>query len=131
MKTITYPVHPINQIGECRPQKTLRTLENRFKKIDSERCDNFKYALFNKYGFELFFNHLSLRCRRKSTIIKTNLSFERWSEIFGDTVLTASMVGRLTNRTLYNNHEQKILQGNRNKINDRKMKNTLYASQPP
>jgi len=131
MKNIPYPVHPINQTGECRPQKTLRILENRFKKFDSQKRDDFKYAFLTSTASSYFFNHLSLRCRRKSAIITTNLSFERWSEIFGDTVLTASMVGRLTNRTLYNNHEQKILQGKGNKINDRKMKNTLYYSQPP
>jgi DNA replication protein DnaC len=41
---------------------------------------------------------LSLRCGRKSTIITTNLSFDRWKEIFGDPVLTAAMVDRLTHK---------------------------------
>ena len=35
---------------------------------------------------------------RKSTIIATNLSFDRWSEIFLDPILTAAMVNRLTHR---------------------------------
>ncbi len=91
MKNISYRVQPLNQIGECRSQKTLRTLENRFEKFDSVKCDEFKHAFFDKYGFELFFNHLSLRCARKSTII-INLSFERCREILGDIVLTAAMV---------------------------------------
>ena len=99
MKNIPYPVQPLNKIGECRSQKTLRTLENRFEKFDFVICDEFKYAFFDKYSFELFFNHLSLRCGRKSIIITTNRSFERWSEIFGDIVLTAAMVDRLTHRT--------------------------------
>ena len=30
--------------------------------------------------------------------ITTNLSFDKWSEIFGDTVITASMVDRLTHK---------------------------------
>lgn len=99
MKNIPYPVQPLNHIGECRSQKTLRTLENRFEKFDSVICDEFKDAFFDKYSFKLFFNHLSLRCGRKSAIITTNLSFERWSEIFRDIVLTAAMVDRLTHRT--------------------------------
>lgn len=90
----------LTQIRECRSQKTLRTLENRFEKFDLVICDEFGYISFDKDGAELLFNHLSLRCGRKSTIITTNLSFERWSEIFGDTVLTAAMVDRLTHRAL-------------------------------
>lgn len=88
----------LTQIRESRSQKTLRMLENRFEKFDLVICDEFGYVSFDKEGAELLFNHLSLRCGRKSTIITTNLSFDRWSEIFGDTVLTAAMVDRLTHR---------------------------------
>jgi DNA replication protein DnaC len=88
----------LTQIRECRSQRTLRTLENRFEKFDLVICDEFWYVSFDKDGAELLFNHLSLRCGRKSTIITTNLSFDRWGEIFGDTVLTAAMVDRLTHR---------------------------------
>jgi len=109
MKNIPYSVQPLTKIRECRSQKTLRTLENRFEKFDSVRCDEFKYVSFDKYDSELFFNHLSLRCVRKSTIITTNRSFERWSEIFGDIVLTAAMVDRLTRHTLIINMNGKSL----------------------
>ena len=40
----------------------------------------------------------SLRAGRKSTIITTNLGFDRWEEIFGDQVLTAALVDRLTHK---------------------------------
>jgi DNA replication protein DnaC len=86
----------LTQIRESRSQKILRALENRFEKYDLVICDEFGYISFDKEGAELLFNHLSLRCGRKSTIITTNLSFDRWNEIFGDTVLTAAMVDRLT-----------------------------------
>ena len=86
----------LTQIRECRSQRTLRTLENRFEKFDLVICDEFGYISFDKEGAELLFSHLSLRCGRKSTIITTNLSFDRWKEIFGDPVLTAAMVDRLT-----------------------------------
>ena len=90
----------LTQIRESRSQKMLRTLENRFEKFDLVICDEFGYVSFDKEGAEMLFSHLSLRCGRKSTIITTNLSFERWNEIFGDTVLTAAMVDRLTHRAL-------------------------------
>lgn len=90
----------LTQVRESRSQKMLRTLESRFEKFDLVVCDEFGYISFDKEGAELLFNHLSLRCGRKSTIITTNLSFDRWSEIFGDTVLTAAMVDRLTHRSI-------------------------------
>lgn len=88
----------ITQIKESRSQKTLKTLESKFEKYDLVICDEFGYISFDKEGAELLFSHLSLRAGRKSTIITTNLSFDRWSEIFGDPILTAAMVDRLTHK---------------------------------
>ncbi|HQA59205.1 MAG TPA: ATP-binding protein, partial [Acetivibrio sp.] len=51
-------------------------------------CDEFGYVSFDKQGAELLFNHLSLRTGRKSTIITTNLGFDRREEVFGDTPKT-------------------------------------------
>ena len=78
----------------------LRTLESRFEKYDLVVCDEFGYVSFDKEAAELLFTHLSLRAGRKSTIITTNLSFDRWTEIFGDEVLTAAIVDRLTHKAI-------------------------------
>ncbi len=88
----------ITLIRESRSEKMLRNLENRFEKYDLVICDEFGYISFDKEASELLFTHLSLRAGRKSTIITTNLSFDRWSEIFVDPVLTAAMVDRLTHK---------------------------------
>lgn len=88
----------ITKIKECRSEKTLKQLENQFEKYDLVICDEFGYISFDKEGAELLFSHLSLRAGIKSTIITTNLSFDRWDEIFGDTILTAAMVDRLTHK---------------------------------
>jgi DNA replication protein DnaC len=88
----------ITQLKESRSEKTLRSFENRFEKYDLVICDEFGYISFDKEGAELLFTHLSLRAGRKSTIITTNLSFDRWHELFGDPVLTAAMVDRLTHK---------------------------------
>ena len=61
-------------------------------------CDEFGYISFNKEGAEALFNHISLRAGRKSTIITTNLSFDRWNEIFVDPILASAMVDRLTHK---------------------------------
>ncbi len=88
----------LTQLRESQSERTLRQLELRFEKYDLVICDEFGYVSFDKTGAELLFNHLSLRAGRKSTIITTNLGFDRWEEIFGDAVLTAALVDRLTHK---------------------------------
>ncbi len=90
----------LTQIHESRSNKQLRLLESRFEKYDLVICDEFGYISFDQQAAELLFSHLSLRAGRKSTIITTNLSFDRWTEIFGDEVLTAAMVDRLTHKAI-------------------------------
>jgi len=98
-KVLFTTIHKLlTQIRESHSQRTLKVLEARFEKYDLVICDEFGYVSFDKQGSELLFNHLSLRAGRKSTIITTNLGFERWEEIFGDPVLTAALVDRLTHK---------------------------------
>ena len=88
----------ITQLKESRSSRTLKSAENKFEKYDLVILDELGYISFDKEGAELLFTNLSLRAGRKSTIITTNLSFDRWSEIFHDPVLTAAMVDRLTHK---------------------------------
>jgi len=95
---ITIPLL-INQLKEARGQSVLRSFELRFEKYDLVIADELGYISFDKEGSELLFTHLSLRAGRKSTIITTNLSFDRWGEIFSDPVMTAAMIDRLTHKS--------------------------------
>ena len=98
-KVLFTTVHRLlTQLREAHAERTLRQVEAQFEKYDLVICDEFGYVSFDKQGAELLFNHLSLRTGRKSTIITTNLGFDRWEEIFGDPVLTAALVDRLTHK---------------------------------
>lgn len=88
----------LTQLRETHSDKMLRQTELRFEKYDLVICDEFGYVSFDKQGAELLFTHLSIRAGRKSTIITTNLSFDRWNEIFGDPVLTSALTDRLTHK---------------------------------
>ena len=88
----------ITTLKECNSQKTLRYFESRFEKYDLVIADELGYISFDKEGSELLFTNLSLRASRKSIIITTNLSFDRWEEVFGDPVITSAMVDRLTHK---------------------------------
>jgi len=89
----------INQLKESRSQQILTRMEGKFEKYDLVIADELGYISFDKEGSELLFTHLSLRAGRKSTIITTNLSFDRWEEIFSDAVMTAAMIDRLTHKS--------------------------------
>jgi DNA replication protein DnaC len=89
----------INRLKETRSQKSLLILERQFEKYDLIIADELGYISFDKEGSELLFTHLSLRAERKSTIITTNLSFDRWEEIFKDPIMTNAMIDRLTHKS--------------------------------
>lgn len=89
----------LTQIRESHSSRTLRSLELKFEKYDLVICDEFGYISFDKPGAEMLFNHLSLRTGIKSTIITSNLAFDKWNDVFGnDTVLTAALLDRLTHK---------------------------------
>lgn len=88
----------INQLKESRSERTLRSFGLKFEKYDLVIIDELGYISFDKEGAELLFTHLSLRAGRAATIITSNLSFDRWEEVFHDPVLTAALTDRLTHR---------------------------------
>ena len=99
-KNVLYITVP-NLITELKESMTLNQLSNYKKKFinyDLVILDELGYITFDKQGSELLFNLLSMRNETKSIIITTNLTFNRWQEIFNDPTLTAAMVDRLTHK---------------------------------
>lgn len=88
----------VNQLKESRSARTLRSFELKFEKYDLVIIDELGYISFDKEGAELLFTHLSLRAGRAATIITSNLTFERWEEVFHDPILTSALTDRLTHR---------------------------------
>jgi len=89
----------ITQLKELKSTKSLRGYQNKLSKYDLVILDEFGYISSDKEGAELLFTNISLRAGQKSTIITTNLSFDRWGEIFGDPVMTAAMTDMLTHKS--------------------------------
>jgi DNA replication protein DnaC len=90
----------VTTLKESNSAKTLRYFENRFEKYDLVVTDELGYTSFDREETDLLFNNLSLRAARKSTIITSNLSFERWIEVFGDPTVTSAMIDRLTYKAI-------------------------------
>lgn len=89
----------ITQLKELKSSRSLRSYQNKFSKYDLVILDEFGFISSDKEGAELLFTNLSIRTGRKSTIITTNLSFDRWNEILVDPVMTAALTDRLTHKS--------------------------------
>lgn len=87
------------KLKEAKNERTLITLKKKFEKYQLIVLDELGYISFDKEGAELLFNLISTRTENASTIFTTNLSFDRWDEIFHDKVLTTAMVDRITHQS--------------------------------
>ena len=86
----------VTELKENNSERHLQAFQKRFARYDLVIADELGYISFDREGADLLFTCLSLRSASKSIIITSNLTFERWSEIFGDPAITGAMVDRLT-----------------------------------
>lgn len=88
----------INELMEAREEKSLQRLLQRYARYDLLILDELGYIPFSKEGGELLFQVLAERHERGSVMITTNLGFADWTQVFGDPVITAALLDRLTHK---------------------------------
>lgn len=86
------------ELKEAMSKSYLNIYKRRFEKFDLIILDELGYVSFDKEGCEILFNLLSNRNDKGSVIITTNLTFNRWEEIFKDAMLTGAIVDRLAHK---------------------------------
>ena len=57
--------------------------------------DEIGYLPISRTGAMLFFQLMTRRHERASTVLTSNKGFEEWGEIFGDDVMAAALIDRL------------------------------------
>lgn len=96
----------INQLVAAKQDHTLLKKLKFYQSQDLLICDEIGYLPLGRQGSNLFFQVISARHEKKSTIITTNLPFAKWGNIFdGATVATA-----IADRLVYNS-EILIMEG--------------------
>ena len=90
----------ITELKESKDANKLRNFQRRIEKYDLVIADELGYVSFDREGADLLFTCLSLRAISKSTIVTSNLTFDRWDEVFGDPAITSAMVDRLTYKAI-------------------------------
>lgn len=61
--------------------------------------DEIGYLPIDKIGSNLFFQLISKRYENKSTIITTNQTFDKWSQVFGDATVANAILDRLVHHS--------------------------------
>lgn len=87
------------QIREAMSQNQILRYKRRFESYDLVILDELGFVSFDQASGEILFNLLSSRNQKGSTIITSNLSVDKWNEIFHDQVMTTAIVDRLAYRS--------------------------------
>jgi DNA replication protein DnaC len=87
-----------NELIEARDEKTLGRVIKRYAGYGLLIIDELGYVPLSKEGAELIFQVLAERHERRSVIITTNLGFGDWTQVFGDSTLTAALLDRVTHK---------------------------------
>jgi DNA replication protein DnaC len=82
--------------------------------------DEVGYMPISRQEAHLFFQFISRRYERASTVITSNKSFSEWEEMFGDSVIASAMLDRLLHHCRVIN-----IKGNSYRMRDYKEQNNL------
>ena len=88
----------VTEIKEAMSLNELTRYKRNFERYDLVILDDLGYCSFSKECGEVLFNLLSNRNQKGSMVITTNLTFDRWNEVFNDEVLTGAVVDRIGHR---------------------------------
>jgi len=88
----------VTELKETMSRQQITWFRRKFERYSLVILDELGYISFDKAGAELLFNLISSRNDKGSIIVTSNLTFDRWEEVFHDPTLTAAAVDRLAHK---------------------------------
>lgn len=88
----------VNQLSEAKNKYQLTKFMDKLLRPDLLILDELGFVPFCDNGARLLFDVFSKRYERGSIAISSNLSFEKWGEIFGSIELTTALIDRFIHR---------------------------------
>ncbi len=90
----------VNHLEEAKANHSLSKLMQTLVKPQLLIIDELGFVPFSENGARLLFDVFASRYERGPIAVSTNLSFDKWVQIFGTAELTAALVDRFTHRCL-------------------------------
>jgi len=88
----------ILELKETMSNNQLSAYRKRFERYHLVILDELGYVSMDKAGCEMLFNLISSRNDKGSIIVTSNLTFDRWEEVFKDPTLTGALIDRLAHK---------------------------------
>ena len=88
----------VTELKETMSKNELSLYRKRFERYDLVILDELGYVSMDKNGCEMLFGLISSRNDKGSIIVTSNLTFDRWEEIFKDPTLTTALIDRLAHK---------------------------------
>lgn len=90
----------VNELEEAKANHTLTRLMEALAKPQLLIIDELGFVPFSDNGARLLFDVFARRYERGSIAVSTNLSFEKWVQMFGSVELAAALIDRFTHKCL-------------------------------
>ncbi len=87
-------------LEEAQNRGELSKFMEKIKKIRFLIIDELGFVPFSERASRLLFDVFAQRYERGSIGVTTNLSFEKWSQVFGSVELTAALIDRFTHKAV-------------------------------
>ena len=104
----------ITQLNKAHFENKLEQRIKHFSKYQLLIIDEIGYLPVDKQGANLFFQLIAKRYEKNSTIITTNMNFNKWGEVFSDNILANAILDRLLHHSSVIN-----INGNSYRIKDK------------
>lgn len=85
----------ITQLNKAHYENKLESRIKHFYRYELLIIDEIGYLPVDKQGANLFFQLIAKRYEKHSTIITTNQTFNKWGEVFNDSIIANAILDRL------------------------------------